>query len=158
MTYPTDHQTSNTTRSMHISFGKLLQAGLIAIAVATVANIAVYYVATSLLNFQMLMPTPSGTNETLIVGAVLAATAIGGAGATLVYGMLARFAANPATLFRIVSIVALVLSFGLLLVLPQTVTLETRLVLGLMHMVACAAIAGLLPVRGGTATTTYRTR
>ena len=135
LTDHTGHRTSNTTRSMYISVGKLLQAGFIATAVATVANIVLYYVATSLLNFQMLMPTPNGTYETLIIVAVVAATAIGGASATLLYGILARFAASPAALFRIVSIVALLLSFSLLLVLPRPHLWEV-LVTGLFTILA----------------------
>jgi predicted Co/Zn/Cd cation transporter (cation efflux family) len=82
---------------------QILRAGVLAIAVAIVANLVVRALIMAVVelpeNFPPLQP-----------GSIIFFTVIGVAAATLVFALVNRFARNPVRVFRIVAVIALVLS------------------------------------------------
>jgi hypothetical protein len=108
---------------------------LAAIAVASIANIVVYLIATALFegprNFAMLQP-----------GSIIGSTAVFLLVAAVVYVLIGRFAARPVRLFRRVGYAVLVLSFLMPVVAAlsspagQGPDATTVVVLIVMHVVA----------------------
>ena len=78
-------------------------------------------------------------------GPVIASSAIGAIGATIVYGVITRYSTQPNRTFTIVAAVVLVLSFGNLLT-PALSGAPTVVyaILAVMHVTAAVAIVGVL--------------
>lgn len=130
--------------SERIDWGRLPWAALLAAVAATVAN-ALVYLAASTLGFipqSVLIPTAGGESP-LTVGMVAITSVAGTVGAAIVFTIIGLFAQRPVRLFRIVSIVVLVLSFATPLTIPGA-PLSMILSMEVMHVVAWAIIVGLL--------------
>lgn len=131
---------------------KVWQTGLIAVAVAAVLNLIVYFVANALgISFNITPPSmPAPPFPFLVTFATVVGVLLG----TLVFQLLPRVTRRPISTFRIVAIVALVLSFAqpLLLTtgamqLSEPVQTSTILVLEIMHLVAGVAAIYFLTTR-----------
>ena len=94
----------STPRSERVARGRLWWVGPLAIAGAVGANVATRYIAGKLL---ALPPEFEHLDYSWIIGFTVA----GVSGAVLTFAAIGRFAQHPIRLFRIVSAVALVLSF-----------------------------------------------
>ena len=124
-----------------VAWGRLLPAGLLAALVAAGANAVVYLVASAV----GAMPQDVVVNgQGPITLPVVAATSVFGAVAgTVVYALVGRFARRPVRVFRVVAAVALVLSFVPPFTIPGAPAAMIATLL-LMHVVAAAAVVGLL--------------
>lgn len=121
-----------------VSLGRIARYGLAAVATAVVANALVLALALALLE--------TGGFAPLDWMPVLTASAIGAAGATAVYALLARISERPNRTFTIVAAVVFVLSFGTIVQASSFpgATTATLSVLVVMHTVVAVASVGLL--------------
>jgi hypothetical protein len=113
------------------------------------ANVLVYFVASALGWMPVTYINPQ-LGRPIGVGEVVGATLPGAVGATIVFALLARFTRRPVTIFRIVAVIVLVLSFLSPLALPGA-PLSLILSLEIMHVVAAAVIVGVLTMRASAA-------
>ena len=135
--------TSNGASSGRIPAGRLLRRGLLAAVLAAVANALVLVIASSLFGAVVVPP-----DETLTLGPVVVASAIGAVGAAVVFGAIGRFSRRPIRVFRVIALVVLLLS---LVPIPlQGIAGASAAALILMHVAAAAVVVGLLtaPARG----------
>jgi hypothetical protein len=93
-----------TTTLPKVSFGKLLWVGPLAIVVSIVVNVIIRFIAVALLN-PPLEFTPLSVTMPIVF------TLFGGVLAVIVFAIVARLARNPIGTYRIVAIVALIVSF-----------------------------------------------
>lgn len=84
--------------------GRLLRRGLLAAVLAAAANALVLVIASSLFGAVVVPP-----GETLTLGPVVAASAIGAVGAAVVLGVIGRFSWRPIRVFRVTAVVVLLL-------------------------------------------------
>jgi hypothetical protein len=136
-------------RTARIPFGRIVRAGAIAAVGAVLANVLVYFVASALGWMPATYINPQ-LGRPIGVGEVVGATLPGAVGATIVFALLARFTRRPVTIFRIVAVIVLVLSFLSPLALPGA-PLSLILSLEIMHVVAAAVIVGVLTMRASAA-------
>ena len=124
------------------SLRRMSWAGPVATVAAILANL-LYYVVTKALGEQYIMPL-DGSNSHLgpmPIFMLVVAILIPGLIATVFFGLLIRFARQPATVFLSVCVAALILSFGGPFNLP-TAALQTKIHLSGMHVIATGIIAG----------------
>ena len=134
-------RTSSVTQE-RIAFGRLWWVTLLTIAAASAANLVVYFIATALFEgprrFSFLNPF-----------SIVASTAVYLVVAAIVYALIGRFSRHPIRVFRIVSVVALLLSFGapisaaFTVPAPDTPDATTVVILLVMHVVAAIITVGL---------------
>lgn len=126
-------ESSRGSELFPVSIGKLTRRGAIAVVAAVVVNVGLV----SLSEVFMIAPHL----EPLSNGPVALFTALGVVGATLVYGLLARFSATPDRLFTIIAVVVSLLSLipdvTYLPTLPGATTLGVAF-LAVMHLTAAA--------------------
>ena len=134
---------SNGPFSVRVTAGRLLRRGLLAAVLVAVANTLVLVIASSLFGAVVVPP-----DETLTLGPVVAASAIGAVGAAIVLGIIGRFSRHPIRVFRVTALVVLLLS---LVPIPlQGVAGSSAGALTLMHVLAAAIVVGVLTTtRGG---------
>lgn len=90
-----------------VGVNRLATYGLFAVIVASVANALVRVIVVAVLDVPAAFERfPLGW------GPVIASTAIGAVGATIVYGLLTRFSKRPSRTFTIVAAVTLLVSFA----------------------------------------------
>lgn len=130
-----------------VATGNLWRAALLGGVLAAVANIVVLLIANAL---GLTLDVPLGPNatETAPMGVlpVILASFLPALGAAGLLALLARFTRRPITIFLGVSALFLLLSFGPLLGTP--VVVSTKVVLGLMHLVAAVPIVWALVTQG----------
>jgi len=86
-----------------VSWGRLVRAGVVAVALAVAANVLIRTVAVSVLGIgDGFLP--------LGVGPTVFFTVVGMTAAAIVFGLMARFARRPVRLFRRVALAALLIS------------------------------------------------
>jgi len=132
---------NNPVRSEHVVWGRLAPAGALALVVAAAANAVVYLVASSL--GAMPQDVDANGQGPITLPMVVAMSAVGAVVGTLVYALVGRLARRPVRVFRLVSAVALVLSF----VGPFTIPGAPAAMVGallLMHAIAAVAVVGPL--------------
>lgn len=124
-----------------VAWGRLVLAALLAAFVAAAANAVVYLVAAAAgAMTQGVVVNGRGPITLPVVAAVSAQGAVAGA---VVYALICRFARRPGRVFRVVAVVALVLSLAGPFTLPGA-PISMILALELMHVVAAAVVVGLL--------------
>ena len=129
--------TSNGPSSVRVPAGRLLRRGLLAAVLAAVANALVLVIASSLFGGVVVPP-----GETLTLGPVVAASAIGAVGAAIVLGVIGRFSGRPIRVFCVTALVVLLLS---LVPIPlQGIAGPSAGALALMHVLAAAIVVGVL--------------
>ena len=132
----------------NVNSGNLLRAGLLSVAAAVVANIIAFFIARAVFDL------PAGFPP-LSVGAITFFTILGTGVGALVYAWLARRSAAPARAYRIVALVALIVS-----IIPNILaafnpamfpfpggTATAFLVLTLFHVIA-AVVSVMVLTRG----------
>ncbi len=132
---------NNPVRSEHVAWGRLVPAGALALVLAAAANAVVYLVASSL--GAMPQNVDANGQGPITLPMVVATSAVGAVAGTLVYAVVGRLARRPVHVFRLVSVLALVLS----LVGPLTIPGAPAAMVGallLMHTIAAVTVVGLL--------------
>jgi hypothetical protein len=124
------------------SLRRLVWAGPVATFAAILAS-QLYYAVTKALGEQYLMPQDGSSSQfsPMPVSMPVAAVLIAGLLATIFFWLLRRFARRPETVFLSVSLAALLLSLGGPINLPAA-SMQTKLLLSGMHIIAATAIAG----------------
>lgn len=127
-----------------IAWKRLPGVTLLAAVLAAVANAIVYFAASGLgaIPRDVLLPMASG-EAPLTVGPVAITSVVGAIGAAIAFAIIGLFARRPVRLFRVVSVVALILSFAMPFTVPG-VPMAMIVSLEVMHVVAWAVIVGLL--------------
>ncbi len=131
----------NRVQDEHVAFKRLLWATPLAAVAAAVGNEVVYFVASAL------GPMPQdfvvqGSGPITLAPVVLSSL-IGAAGAAVIFAVVVLLSRRPIWTFRIVAVVALVLSFVTPLTIPGA-PLSLIMTLELMHVVAAVIITGVL--------------
>ena len=131
----------NRVQDEHVALKRLLWATPLAAVAAAVGNAVVYFVASALGAMpQDFVVQGSGP---ITLAPVVLSSLIGAAGAAVIFAVVVLLSRRPIWTFRIVAVVALVLSF----VTPLTISgapLSLILTLELMHVVAAVIITGVL--------------
>lgn len=126
---------------------KLWWVGLVGGIIAAVANVIVLLIANGM-GVPMDIPAQPGTTTLIPLSAVQVgiASIVPALGAAGLLALLGRFTQRPITIFLAISAVFLLLSFVPLLGTP--IVGSTKVVLGLMHLVAAVPIVGALVTQG----------
>jgi hypothetical protein len=135
-------------RNQRFPLSRILVAGLVAAVAAAAANVIVFFIASALGAMPQTYLVPAA-GQPIGIMQVVSSTVIGAVGATIVFAIIARFARQPIRLFRIVSVVALILSFGTFLGLSGA-PVSLVMTLALMHIVAAVVIVGVLTTMART--------
>ena len=131
----------NRVQDEHVAFKRLLWATPLAAVAAAVGNAVVYFVASALGAMpQDFVVQGSGP---ITLAPVVLSSLIGAAGAAVIFAVVVLLSRRPIWTFRIVAVVALVLSFVTPLTIPGA-PLSLILTLELMHVVAAVIITGVL--------------
>ena len=131
--------TPNSTR--HVNWGQFALVGLGTIVAAVLANVIVFFLCGAFVAYDpQFLPLAS-------VGAIVIFTVFPAIIAVLFYAILLRFTRNPARIFTIIAVIALVISLipdlTYIPTVPGVTTAQTAVLL-LMHFVAAAVIVGIL--------------
>ena len=132
---------TDTVRNRHVVWGRLVPAGALALVVAAAANAVVYLVASSL--GAMPQDVDANGQGPITLPMVVAMSAAGAVAGTLVYALVGRLARRPVRVFRLVSALALVLSFVGPLTIPGAPAAMVAALL-VMHVITAVIVAGLL--------------
>ena len=135
------------TQSQTRSTNPLFLSGLLG-WIAALAGSLIIAGVTDLLGVQLEIAAPPDmqTAVPLTLTPILFATLVPSIGATILFGLLNRFAGkNAARIFQIIAIVFLLVSFGRPFGLP--VALSSKLALAAMHVVAGGALIWALTLR-----------
>lgn len=129
-----------------VAAGRLLQAGAIAAVAASVANVLVYFIVPSLFDFSLEIPLmgPGSEIERLPVFMVILSTVVGTIGAVLIFATLNRYTARPVTIFRVVAVIFLLVSFGPPFSLPVATSIQ--LTLATMHLITATVVTYMLTI------------
>ena len=140
--------TTQSQRTEVVATAKLWQAALVAALLAVIGNLIIFFVSNQLLPSPILIPAQPGATDLVPLTAVIVmiATSIPIVGATILLALLGRWVARPFTVFTVIAIIFLLISFGSPLTLP--VDGMTKLVLNLMHLMAGVITIGVLTTRG----------
>jgi hypothetical protein len=121
-----------------LNFKQAIMAGLIAAGAATVINSILFFIFHSagiIVDTILIQPNQPMTIVPIIISSIVP-TLI----ATLVFFLLEKFTKNGFKIFRIISIILLVLSFVNPFMGIQGVTIGYAIVLNIMHVVVVAAL------------------
>jgi hypothetical protein len=136
--------TLTSTQQRTEAVGNIARAGAFAAVAAVIGGVIVFLLATAVFGVNVVMPPDM---QPMPLAAVIMASLVGAIGGTVVYAALGRFTARPVTIFRIVGLVFLVLSFGGPLGTPD-LDAGTRAAMVAMHIVVGLAIIGVLTTVG----------
>ncbi|MCH7574361.1 MAG: hypothetical protein IIA59_04465 [Candidatus Marinimicrobia bacterium] len=133
-----------------VPIGKLWRVGLIAAAGASLANLALYWVAKAMFGISFIIPMggPSGPLEPLPAGPIVFLNVVPAIGGTILLALLGKYVARPIRLFWIISGVLFLLSFALPITLPAGIATSTKIGLSLMHPITWGIIGWVLTTRG----------
>ena len=132
---------TDTVRTERVVWGRLVPAGALALVLAVSANALVYLVASSL--GAMPQDVDANGQGPITLPMVVVMSAVGAVAGTLVYALVGRFVRRPVRVFRLVSAVALVLSFVGPFTIPGAPAAMVAALL-LMHTIAAVTVVGLL--------------
>ena len=139
--------TQPVTSAKTVTASRFISAGLLAAAVAAVANLLVYFLVPALFGFTLEFPWqgPGSEIQRLPIFMVLLATVLPTIAAIVLLAVLNRFTARPVTIFRVIAVVFLLLSLAAPLTLSAP--LSVRLTLVAMHVITAAIITYTLTNR-----------
>lgn len=137
---PTTATAADAEASTQVSITQLTKSGVLAILTASGVNVLVLELALA-----VLAVPPAFTPLPLGWGPVVASSTVGAIGATVVYGIIARYSTRPNRTFTIIAAAVWVLSYANLLT-PALAGAPTVIyaILGLMHVTAAITIVGAL--------------
>lgn len=126
-----------------VSAVRLSGFGLVALITVSIGNVLVLHVCLALLDYPS--EFVGGQFGPLAVGPVVINSAAAAVGATVVYGIIARYSARPDRTFTYVAAAVLVLSFGMFLA-PDLAGAPASVygTLAVMHVTAAAGIVAVL--------------
>lgn len=127
--------------SERVDYRRLLWVAPLAAGVAALANAVLYFIADALGAFPDSVLVTNG--QPMSVAPVILSSIVGVLGGALVFALLGRFARRPLTVFRIVALIVLVLSFAQPFFIAGA-GLDYRLWLLAMHVVAGVIAIALL--------------
>lgn len=137
---------SNAGKMERVATQHLWWVTIAAIVIGIVGNLILYFIGRAITGGLLIaFPNADATPMPLLL--VLAATAVPGIAAVLIYALLGR-TGRPITLFRIIALVVLLVSMAPLFQLPAAVTVANRIVLALMHVWTALVLAGMLTTFG----------
>ncbi len=142
-TMPTTSPASQPPRRVRIPVGAIVRSGGIAVAAATIANVVLYYIGAAIWGYNAAFEPVASVWPTVI------AMIFYGAGAVVAFGIVARVSLRPIRTYRIVALVALILTIlpdATLVGMPGATT-PAIAVLVAMHIVAAIIIVGILTTR-----------
>lgn len=124
-------------------YKQIASGALKAIALSVAGNVLLFYLlhAVGAISDLVIIPDANGP---LTVMPVAIASALPLIIASVVYMLLARFTSNPMSMFRIIALTLLLLSFGSPFSIPQ-VTVPMALSLNAMHVVSVVSLLIFLP-------------
>ena len=133
-----------------VATSKLLPAAAVGAGIAAVGNLMVFWVLPSLLGaspiqVQMGPPGPDAALADLNAVMVIVASVLPAFIAAGVLALLGRFTARPFTVFRVIGVVVLLMSFAPFTLMPMPT--GTIITLAVMHIIAAVAIVGALDRR-----------
>jgi hypothetical protein len=142
--------TSTNGSVQRVAYGNLWRVGLLAIVIAVIANVIVYFVGV-----QLVTVPPEFLPLTAPIPAIIFTT-VGMIAATVAFAIVGRFTRQPVRVYTIVAIVALLLSLIpniLMIIDPSSVpfpgaNVGNVMVLIVMHFVAAAVAIWVLTTRG----------
>jgi hypothetical protein len=123
------------------SLQRLAWAGPLVTLAAAIVNLVFFFIS-SILGGRYLLPANEAGTQLISMPAwlpILPTVAVGLA-ASLLFGLLIRFARRPVTAFLSVAAAALLVSFGAPAGLPPGTPLSTRLLLGAMNLLAALVL------------------
>ncbi len=131
--------TSSSTATRDVNWGQFALVGLGTIVAAVLANVLVYYIGGAVVDYDpQFLPLAS-------VGGAVIFTVFPAIIAVVIYAILLRFTRNPARIFTIIAVIALIISLvpdlTYIPTVPGVTTAQTAMLL-LMHLVAAAVIVG----------------
>lgn len=135
--------TNESEKNVAVGAHRLAQYGLLAVIAASVVNVCLLFIGLAVAEFPA--DFVGGPFGPLAVGPVVVNSAVAAVAATVVYGVITRYAARPNRTFAIVAGVALVLSFAMFLA-PDIAGAPLALYtfLSVMHVAAAVVIVGVL--------------
>ena len=133
---------TNPVRYERVVWGRLVPAGALALVVAAAANAIVYLVASSSLE-AMPQDVDANGQGPITLPMVVVMSAAGAVAGTLVYALVGRFVRRPVRAFRLVAVIALVLSLAGPFTIPGAPAAMVAALL-VMHVVAAGVVVGLL--------------
>jgi len=132
---------ANPVRTERVAWDRLVPAGVLALVLAAAANALVYLVASSL--GAMPQGVDANGQGPITLPMVVAISAAGAVAGTLVYAVVGRVARRPVRTFRLVAVIALVLSLAGPFTIPGAPAAMVAALL-MMHIVAAGVVVGLL--------------
>ncbi|GAA0260280.1 hypothetical protein GCM10009000_091250 [Halobacterium noricense] len=134
---------NNSELSRSVGTFRLAKYGLLALLIVSIVNILVLFIGLAIVEFPA--EFVGGAFGPLAVGPVVVNSAVAAIGATLVYGVVTRYAARPNRTFTIIAGAALVLSFTTFLA-PDLSGAPPRVfaILAVMHVTAAVTIVAVL--------------
>lgn len=119
-----------------------------AIVIAVVGNAILYFIGNAVIDGGLTAVPPGEIDPSPLPLFVIAiATAVPAIIGAIVFVLLNRFN-RPVTIFRVIAVIVTVLSFIPVIQLPDTVSVGSKVILGLTHIVAALAITGILTTFG----------
>lgn len=139
---------SNPDNRQKVATNHLWWVTLTAIVLAVIGNIILYFIGEAVLGGDLMAVPPGSTDPTpLPIGVIIGATAVPAIIGALVLVLLNR-TLRPITIFRWLAVIVTILSFIPVFQLPASITVGSKVILGLMHIVAAVIITGLLTTFG----------
>ncbi len=135
--------TTGSESSSSVVTYRLVKYGLYAVIAASLANVLVLF--GGLATVELPSEFVGGPFGPLAAGPVVVNSAVAAVGATLVYGVVARYSERPNRTFTVIAGAVLVLSFAMFLA-PDLSGAPPRIfaILAVMHVTAAVTIVGVL--------------
>lgn len=136
----------------------LLATGALAAVAAVILALVVYLIARAAFDVDFNVRMGGADSEVFTVGAteVIVVTVLGAVGATVLYGLLARFRRRPLRVFQGIAIIFLLLSLIPVLTQPAGVSGETKAWLAVLHVVVGGAIIAVFTLRDAVTRAAHR--
>ena len=147
MTAPTIHEPKAEVQATKDTSGRLVWAGPLAVAAATLAKVLCYYFVTRVLQITMVFPEqfPPPEVTPLPVTDVVLFSFIFGAGAVIIFWLVAQSSRRPTRTYLAISTFVLLISIFLPLKIPTPpVPTSSKWSLIMMHIIGAVVIVGVL--------------
>ncbi|WP_224269222.1 DUF6069 family protein [Haloprofundus salinisoli] len=139
----TKNATTRAETNEFVGVFRLVKFGIAALLAVSIVNVLVLFIGVAMVDFPA--EFVGGPFGPLAVGPVVINSAVAALGATLVYGVVTRYAARPNRTFTVIAGAILILSFAMFLA-PDLAGAPPRVfaTLAVMHVTAAVTIVGVL--------------
>ena len=139
---------SNPENKQKVATNHLWWVTIAAIVIALIGNAILYFIGNAVIDGGLTAVRPGETDPNKLPFFVMTiATVVPAIIGAIIFALLDRFN-RPVSIFRIMAVIVTVLSFAPVIQLPDTVLIGSKIILGLMHIVAAVAITGILTTFG----------